>query len=270
MIILGVGTIAYLVLATAAMAVVGGISLWRAGPIGRTSLAMVGATVVMSGWFLSGVHRSDSWLHGRYIEAVAAPLVAVGVVRLASVTRRWVAALGGLIVAAGLFSAWAGPGDNWSRPRSPVMMLGVEPGGAPFGAVRFEPGAAALVAAAVLVLFWVVARRRPRLLPVVIVPVLVLASMSVIRTLDDLYEGNTSAAATLVLADEAVAKLAVDPAVGSGAWIAVAWQVGLEDVVVGPIDQTVTHLLLPADAVAPEGAEEIGTVGDAVLVRLAG
>ena len=270
MIILGVGTIAYLVLATAAIAIVGGISLWRGGVVGRTSLAAVGATVVMSGWFLTGVPRADRWLHGRYIEAVAAPLVAAGVARLTSLTPRRMAAVAGLIVAAGLFAAWAGPGDNWSRPRSPVMMLGVEPGGAPFGAARFEPGAAALVAAAVFTLFWIVARRRPGLLLLVMVAVLVIASMSTVRTLDKLYSGSVAADARLVLADENVATLAIDPAVASGAWIAVAWQVGLEYAVVGSTEPDVTHLLLPVDEVGPVGAGEIGTVGPAVLYRLAG
>jgi hypothetical protein len=268
MIVLGTGTIAYLVLATAAIAVIGGISLWRSGLIGRTSLAALGATVVMSGWFLIGVPRADKWLHGRYIEAVAAPLIAAGVACLTSLTPRRMAAMSGLIVAAGLFAAWAGPGDNWSRPRSPVMMLGVEPGGAPFGAVRFEPGAAALTAAVVLALFWVVARRRPKLLPLVMAPVLVVASMSNLRTLDKLHAGSVAAAAASVLADEDVTTLAIDPAVASGAWIAVAWEVGLDDVVVGSAEPDVSHMLLPAVAAGPIGAAEVGTVGDAILYRL--
>jgi hypothetical protein len=272
MALLGAGTVAYLMLATAALAVVGGVVLWRTGLVGRTSLAMIGATVAMAGWFLIGVPRADKWLHGRYVEAVAAPVVAVGVARLACVDRRWIAGLGGSIVAAGLLTAWSGPGDNWWRPRSPVMMLGVEPAGAPFGTDRFEPGAAASVALVVLVGWWLVARHRPRWLAVAVAPVLVVASLSGLRTLDELYLPSAGAQADAAIdsahLDTDEMRVAIDPAVSASAWIAVGWSAGFDATLVGPPDADTTLLLLPAGTAGPVGATEVAAVADAVLYRL--
>jgi hypothetical protein len=240
--------------------------------VGRASLAMIGTTMAMAGWFLIGVPRADKWLHGRYVEAVAAPVVAVGVARLASIDRRWIAGLGGSIVAAGVLAAWSGPGDNWWRPRSPVMMLGVEPAGAPFGTDRFEPGAAAAVALVVVVMWWLVARHRPRWLAVAVAPVLVVASLSGLRTLDELYPPSAGAEADAALDSANLAvdeiRVAIDPAVSASPWTAMAWRIGFDATVVGPADAETTLVLLPADTTGPVGATEVAAVADAVLSRL--
>jgi hypothetical protein len=274
MIVLGLGSVAYLILATAGLVIIGGVALWRAGVVGRTSLAVLGATVAMAGWFLTGVPRADKWLHGRYVEAVAAPLVAVGIVRLTTLDWKRVVALGGAIVTAGVFAAWAGPGDNWAHPRSPVMMLGVEPGGAPFGADHFEPGAAAFVALLVLVLWWVLARRQIGAAALGMAVVLGIGAWSGIRTLDDLYASSVAAEAEAAVAglersgDDA--KLAIDTSVPGSTWIAVAWRFGLDESEAGIIPPDAAYRLTAAEAPAPPGGEEVATLPGAVLYRLGG
>ena len=268
MLMLGTGTVAYLLMATAAVAFVGAWAWWRQGLVGRVAVAMVAATVVMAAWFLTGIPRGDKWLHGRYVEAVAAPLVALGIVHLARVERRWLAGLAGAIAVAGVWAAWAGPGDNWSRPRSPVMMLGVEAAGAPFGAPRFEPGAAASVAIVALVVLWLLARYRPLAMVVALIGLLTLASMSVEDGLDDLHAMSVAAEADALLVEVGNGEtLAVDPMVASPTWIAVAWRFGLDDVVVGPADGA-TYILVPADTEGPIGATEVGSLAGGVLYRL--
>ena len=70
MVIRGTGTVGYLVLATAGLAVIGVVVLLRSPPVGPWVFLQAVAVVVVAGWFLTGVQRADAYLHGRYIEVI--------------------------------------------------------------------------------------------------------------------------------------------------------------------------------------------------------
>ncbi len=250
----GGGTVAYLVLATAGLAVIGAVVIVNGRRGGAWYLAMVAAVVAIAGWFLTGVDRSDAYLHGRYIEVMAPLLVALGVVGLAALPRRFSLRLVvGAAVVAGIYGAWAGPGDVWTRPRSPVMMLGTEVGGAPFGGDFFEPGAATTMALLVGVAL-VLARRRIWTTAIVAAAAVTLAVFSGIEALDQLQQGSVVGQVQMALAEIEIDEIVIDTGrVPSNLAGAVAWEVGFDRVSAG-IDPGTTHLLLPSDAAGPADA----------------
>ncbi len=262
------GTLAYLVLATAALAVPGAIWLARKRGARHAVLAMTAACVATAGWFLTGAERADTWLHGRYVEVTAPVLVALGVVALGRLSRR--ACLTAVVcapTAAGIYAAWAGPGDNWENYRSPPMMFGVEPAGAPFGAEVFEPGAAAAVALAVGLAMWLGLRSRAaNWVPALFAVLAGIGVASGLASLDGHYEGRITGriAATGVDLDE-VGELHIDLASAS-AYMAsgVAWEVGLDQTTVTATENT-THVLLGPDAEPPPGASAVITFGEGTL-----
>lgn len=259
------GTVAYLVLATAGLSVVGAVMLWRDRSVGPWVLASLAGVVAVAGWFVVGVDgvsvaRADAHLHGRYIEVFAPVLVAFGVVGVGRVNR-WVAigAVTAAPVAAGFFGAWAGPGDNWARPRSPVMMLGVEAGGAPFGSDIFEPGAAALVAVAVGGGFWLAARapaRRDLAIAAVGLAACGIGTASALESLDQLYEPAAAATVEAALGEveDEIGEVAIEVGrVQANLNSAVVWEVGFDRTTAEVTPET-THLLLAEGAVGPEGS----------------
>ena len=264
------GTVAYLVLATAGLALLGVVLLLRSRELRVWYLAMVGAVVLVAGWFLTGVARSDAYLHGRYIEVMAPLLVALGVIgarELAPRTAIRIVVIGSIM--AGIYGAWAGPGDNWARPRSPVMMLGTEVSGAPFGGNFFEPGAAASVAAIVGIAVIVASRRRPPILPVVAAMVVAVAVWSGIEALDQLQESSVVGQVQLALVDVEIERIVIDvERVPSNLAGAVAWEVGL-DHASSEIGIGTSHLLLPADASAPPNATLVAEFGGGSIWALA-
>lgn len=261
------GSSAYLILASAGIAALGVVTLWRSGPIGRTTDIVLVSTVLVAGWFLTGVERSDAYLHGRYVEVVAPVVVAAGIVGARRLSLKSVAKwLIPGVVAAGVVGAWAGPGNNWLRPRSPMMMFGVEIGGAPFGSPVFEPGAAASVAIVVGVLVLVsLTRAGPVLAGVVMAAFVALGVLSGLDGLTSLYEGSGAQRAEVALDGVEVGRLWVDienvPASVSGA---VAWNVGLDSVTT-TLDGGATHWLLSSDALVPDGTTLIVEMGGATL-----
>ncbi len=258
----GGGTLAYLVLATAGLAVVGLLVLARHRGAAITYAAMVAGTVAVSGWFLVGVGRADAYLHGRYIEVLAPLLVALGVVGLARLPWRVSASvIAGSVVVAGLYGAWAGPGNNWATSRTPVMMLGTEVGGAPFGQSVFEPGAAAAVGLLAGLLLLAAARGRVAELPLVTAVIVAIAVMSGTEAIDSLRDNSTVGEVQVALAEVEIERLVIDERVPSTLAGAVAWEVGF-DHASREISIDMTHLLLPPEATAPAGAE--------IVVELAG
>ena len=250
------GTVAYLVLATAGIAVVGLVVLGRNRVIGPWALATLAAVIVVAGWFLTGVDRADAHLHGRYIEVYAPIAVALGVIGMRELGSRFVAALlVGPPIIAGLYGAWAGPGNNWNQSRSPVMMLGTEAGGAPFGNDVFEPGAAALVALVVGGLFLATVRQRePWLFLVVALPVLALGIASSLEAVDQLYDGAVAGEVSEGLEGVEIDQIVIVGAVAPNLGGAVAWEVGIDSASTEIRPET-SHLLLPVDAIPPPGAE---------------
>ena len=264
-----VGTVAYLLLATAGLVVLGAMVLVRHRVVAATYLGMIVAVVAVAGWFLTGVDRSDAYLHGRYIEVMAPLLVALGVVAARELPRRLTNRLvvGGVVVA-GLYGAWAGPGDNWARPRSPVMMLGTEVSGAPFGGDFFEPGAAASVAVVVGLAIVAAARRRTWAAPAVAAPLIAVAVLSGIAALDSLQEGSVVGHVQVALAGQRIDELVIDTErVPGNIAAAVAWEVGL-DHASREIGIDTTHLLLPGDARPPPGATAVAELGSTTLWAL--
>ncbi len=274
------GTVAYLTLATAGLAVVGAVTLWRVRPIGPWVIAALAGIVAVAGWFLVGVDRfgdgiprADAHLHGRYIEVFAPVLVAFGVAGLRR-ANRWVAigALAGAPVVAGVWGAWAGAGDNWAKPRSPVMMLGVEAGGAPFGNDVFEPGAAASVAILVGVAFWLATRarrpnRRDRAFAAIGLVACGIGTASALESLDQLYDVAVAAQVETTFEELEVGEVAVDIGrVGPNVVAAIAWEIGFENVSteVGP---ETTHRLT-APTTTPDLADPVAEVGGATLWEL--
>lgn len=255
MVVLGGGTLAYLVLATAGLAVLGAAVLVQRGELRVWYPMMTMAVVAVAGWFLTGVNRADAFLHGRYIEVMAPLLVALGVIGAATFPTKWaLRAVFGAAVIAGLYGAWAGPGNNWVRPRSPVMMLGTEVGGAPFGGNFFEPGAAATVAVVVGMAFVGAAAYRHWAAGAVAAVAIAVGVWSGTVALDDLQSnsamGQTQATLDMVVID----RIAIDiERIPPGVAAAIAWEVGLDRTVLDVDDQT-THVVLPVGVVPPAGA----------------
>lgn len=271
----GTGTVAYLVLATAGFAVIGLVLLLRSPPVGPWVVVAGLAVVVVGGWFLTGVGRSDAYLHGRYIEVLAPTLVTLGVI--GSTRMRAVPAALAMtvaIVVSGAWGAWAGAGDNWGGARSPVMMLGVEAAGAPFGNDVFEPGAAAAAALlAAVVLLTAFRRSQPWLGCCLALAVLSLGTASDLEALDQLFATATLSTVQEALEDVEISEVVVDTAgLSPNLTGAVAWEVGFDHTStgVGPdqISPDASHLLLRADAAAPPGAEFVTDVGAAKLWAL--
>lgn len=268
------GTVAYLGLATAGLAVIGAIVLWRSRSLRVPYLTMLVAVVAASGWFLTGVGRSDAYLHGRYIEVMAPLLVALGVVGIREITADLTLRIAGIsIVIAGLYGAWAGPGDNWSRPRSPVMMLGTEVGGAPFGGDVFEPGAATTVAIVAGALLIVTARAHAGragiwMLAATASAVIALGVLSGLAALDSLHQGSAMGQVEVALAEVEITGLAIDTdRVPTNVAGAAAWTVGF-DRVTGGIGEDTSHVLWPSDAPAPPDSTLVVELGPASLWSL--
>ena len=272
MLVRGTGTVGYLVLATAGLAVIGVVVLLRSPPVGPWVFLGGLAVVVVAGWFLTGVVRADAYLHGRYIDVLAPTLVALGIIGIARMRVVWAGlAMAASIVISGIWGAWAGPGDNWSEARSPVMMLGTEAGGAPFGNDVFEPGAAAFVALAVgAVLLMAFRQPQPWMGFGLALVILALGTASDLEALDQLFETAALSTVQEALDDVEISHIAVDTAGLSPNLIgAVAWEVGFDNTSIetgaDEIGPDTSHLLLRADAPAPPGAEFITDVGDGKL-----
>lgn len=263
----GLGAVAYIVLAGTGIAVWGIAVSARSRPHGWYALAVGIAVLVVAAWFLTGVPRADKWLHGRYVEVMAPVAVAVGVAHLHQLRSRWAAVL--LIAepaAAGLVAAWNGPGDTWASARSPVMMLGVEVGGAPYGNDIFEPGAAAAVAVVVGVSAWALARWRIEAAGAFLVLACVWGAHSGLETLDQLYEFTASGEVDERLDPELeVGELFVDVAsVSPNLTNALAWEVGFDRTVIAFSPQT-THVLLPSAATPPGGSTLVAEFSQGTL-----
>ncbi len=251
------GTAAYLTLAGTGILLIGLVMTARRPVVGPALLGMLAGTVAVAGWFLTGVGRSDAWLHGRYVEVFAPLLLALGFASLKHLS--WKPAMGlvvGAPIVAGLIAAWAGPGNNWNTPRSPVMMLGVEVSGAPFGSSFFEPGAAASVSIVVgLVLWWLWKLGRSAAATVALAGMVALGVASGLEGLQQLHDGNISGQTAGVFDDsDAVGELYVDSArVSPNLIAALAWEVGF-DRTVDSLTPESTHLLLPPEAQPPAGS----------------
>lgn len=253
------GTVAYLVIATAGLAVLGAIVLVRRPAVASVMVALGVGVVAVAGWFLTGVERSDAWLHGRYIEILAPPLVALGVVGAARLPWRLTAGVvAGSGVIAGFYGAWAGPGNNWNTPRSPVMMLGTEISGAPWGGNFFEPGAAASTGTVVGLALIAAFRWREAAARALATLAITVGVLSGLVALDDLQEGSVVGQVQASAVGEAdVEEIAIDTdRVPSNLAAAVAYEVGLDRARAETGPQT-THLLLAADFVPPTGAVAI-------------
>jgi len=257
----GGGTLAYLVLATGGLAVLGAVHLLRHRD-GRWILLAGAAVLIVASWFLTGVPRSDKWLHGRYIEVAAPVLVTFGLAMLASLpTRRALMTLGLLPVLAGVFAAWNGPGNVWTTSRSPVMMLGVEVSGAPYRANLFNPTLAATVAVVVGMLVWLLARYVGGNVAVLaFLAVCLIGARSGLAKLDSLYDRTPFGEIEMTLPEsEQVTELYVDPGVVSANLTnSLAWKVGFDRTVLTPSDQT-THMLIPGN-IRPERVEALVTL----------
>jgi hypothetical protein len=256
MVVHGGGTVAYLMLATGGLAALGLVFLVRRRlAVGLAAVAVLGSIMAVAGWFLTGVGRSDAYLHGRYIEVAAPLLVALGVIAAKELPWRLVVTvISTSVVLSGFYGAWAGPGNNWQRPRSPVMMLGTEVSGAPFGGNFFEPGAAASMALLVGLLVIAAARIRPGAALLVMTATLAVAIPSGIAALDSLQENSVVGAVQLALSDEEIDLIVLDTElVSSNLTAAVAWEVGF-DHATEVLEIGTTHLLLPAEAASPPGA----------------
>jgi hypothetical protein len=237
---------------------------------------MLAAVMAMAGWFLTGVGRSDAYLHGRYIDVMAPLLVALGVVgvrELAPAITARIVVVGG--IGGGLYGAWAGPGDNWVRPRSPVMMLGTEVGGAPFGGDIFEPGAAATVALVVGLAFIGASRwRATAWMPALVAGgAITLGVWSGLAALDSLQRDSVMGQVQAALADVEIDRIAIDTdRVPANVAAAVAWDVGLDHASERHSsfdrDPDATHLLLASDAPAPAGGTLLVELGSSSLWEL--
>jgi len=270
MIVHAMGATAYLVLAGAGLAALGAVALWRSGPAGRAAMWSGAVTVAMAGWFLTGVGRSDAYLHGRYVEVFAPVLVSAGIVSLTRLRFSVsISAVAGTVAAAGVVAAWAGPGNNWVHQRSPVMMLGVEIAGAPFGAVEFEPGAAASVALLVG-LTMVLTMRTPRLVLTAVTAALAVSigTLSGLDGLDSLYQASIAGNVEQAFGEIHVDRLMIaDESIPPPVWDAVAWRVGFDSTTT-TFDSEVTHLLLGTEVEPPSGSVKILELVSAVLWEL--
>ncbi|MEO0493635.1 MAG: hypothetical protein AAF081_09480 [Actinomycetota bacterium] len=268
---LGVGTLSYLVIAGTGIAVWGVVRLAERRPVGWSVLVLGLAVLAIASWFITGIPRADKWFHGRYIEVMAPVVLAVGLVHLQRL--RWRMATVVLFVVpvlAGIYAAWNGPGDNWLRARSPVMMLGAEVSGAPYGSRVFEPGAAALVAIVVGLAVWGLARwRGTELAAAVLVVVSIWGAHSGDRALDNLFPGTAMGEVDAGLpTDEQIDELWVDTStVSPNLTNALAWRVGFESTSLTFTADT-THLLIPSDAQPPDGAVLVAEFTQGTLWRL--
>ncbi|MEM7143202.1 MAG: hypothetical protein AAF548_19425 [Actinomycetota bacterium] len=273
MLVHGGGTIAYLVIATAGVAVLGALVLlndrWAAATWGAVLVGIVG----VAGWFLTGVDRADAWLHGRYIEIMAPPLVALGVVAARNLPWRVaMATAAGAVIAAGLYGAWAGPGDNFgTTTRSPVMMLGTEVSGAPFGGNFFEVGAATSIGVLAGALLILAARYREEVLVIVAGALVAVAVWSGLDALDSLQQNSiVGQVQASPLDDEPIGVLVIDTdRVQPNLAAAVAYEVGL-DRASADLEPGTTHLLLPADASPPDNARLVAEFVDGSVWALGG
>jgi hypothetical protein len=190
-----------------------------------------------------------------YLMLATGGLVALGVIAAKELPWRLVVTvISTSVVLSGFYGAWAGPGNNWQRPRSPVMMLGTEVSGAPFGGNFFEPGAAASMALLVGLLVIAAARIRPGAALLVMTATLAVAIPSGIAALDSLQENSVVGAVQLALSDEEIDLIVLDTElVSSNLTAAVAWEVGF-DHATEVLEIGTTHLLLPAEAASPPGA----------------
>jgi len=267
----GIGTLTYLTLAGTGIAIVGLTVLARHRATGRQALAILGAIVAIAAWFLTGVPRADKWLHGRYIEVMAPLIVAVGVVHLREVTKRQaIVVLAAIPATSGIVAAGLGPGNNWLHPRSPVMMLGVEVSGAPFGGNSFEPGAAAAAAIVVAGLAWMLSRRAWQwAVPLWLIGVSLVGVWSGLETLDQLYDGAPSGQVNAALsAIDPVGEVYIDIGVVSpNIANAVIWEVGFDHAAID-FDKSTTHVLIPAEAAGPPESVLVAELGAANLWQL--
>lgn len=264
------GAVTYLVLAGTLVVVWGAVVLARerrAWPI----LAMGVAVLAVAAWFLTGIPRSDRWLHGRYVEVMAPIFFAVGLATLDRIRWRVALALGFALPAlGGVIAAWNGPGNTWAAARSPVMMLGVEVSGAPYAGRLFEPGAAASVAIAAGLLLWTVAKWRGIGRAAAVAILLSLWAIdSGDTTLDELYANTPAAEVAAQLPDtDAIDEVFLDIATLSPNLAnAFAWEIGFDRAVTEATSAT-THLLIPVDASPPTGSVMVAEFRDGTLWRL--
>ena len=253
---LGLGALTYVVLAGTGLALWGIVVLARSRPKGWSVLAVGLGALVVAAWFLTGVPRADKWLHGRYVEVMAPMFVAVGVAQLHRLSRRGAALLlVGVPSLAGIVAAWNGPGDTWASARSPVMMLGVEVGGAPYGSDIFEPGAAAAVAIAVGLAAWALCRWRIEAAGLLLVGASLWGVHSGLETLRQLHEFTVSGEVDEGLDPSTdISELFVDVGgVSASLTNALVWEVGFDRSVTEQTPRT-THVLLAPDATPPLGA----------------
>ena len=253
---LGLGALTYVVLAGTGLSLWGIVVLARSRPKGWSVLAVGLGVLVVAAWFLTGVPRADKWLHGRYVEVMAPIFVAVGVAQLHRLSRRGAALLlVGVPSLAGIVAAWNGPGDTWASARSPVMMLGVEVGGAPYGNDIFEPGAAAAVAIAVGLAAWGLSRWRIEAVGMLLVGASLWGVHSGLETLRQLHESTVSGEVAERLDPSTdISELFVDVGgVSTSLTNALAWEVGFDRSVTVQTPRT-THVLLAPDATPPLGA----------------
>jgi hypothetical protein len=174
-------------------------------------------------------------------------------------------------VLAGVYAAWNGPGNNWLGARSPVMMLGAEVSGAPYGSRIFEPGAAAFVAILAGLVVWRVARwRGTEIAACVFVALSLWGAHSGDRALDNLFPGTAMGEVDAGFpVEEKIGELWVDTStVSPNLTNALAWRVGF-DVTTLTFDDNTTHVLIPTDAEPPAGAELVAEFSQGSLWRLA-
>jgi len=270
---LGVGALSYLVIAGTGIAVWGVVRLGERRPVGWSVLLLGLAVLAITSWFITGIPRADKWFHGRYIEVMAPVVLAVGLANLHRLRWRVAAAvLFGVPMLAGVYAAWNGPGNTWLTPRSPVMMLGAEVSGAPYGSPIFEPGAAAFVAILAGLAVWGLARWRGTEVAAGVFVVLSLwGAHSGDRVLDTLFPSTAIGEVDAGLpVDETIGELWVDTStVSPNLTNALAWRVGFGETTL-VINEGTTHWLIPPDAEPPARAELVAQFSQGSLWRLAG
>ncbi len=273
------GAWASFVAATAGFAVVGLAEAWRR-PATRVLIPVVAVVAAEAGWFLVGIERADAWYHGRYLDVVA-PVV---VVAAAAALTHWSPGRTVLVVVsaalAGGVAAVLGSAGLWDRPRSPVMMLGVEVAGAPFGAARFSPALLTLVIV-VVALAVVATRDRHRAVAGVLVATLVAGAVSGSVVIEHLWDAALgSRVHTAVREVQRVApgsRLVVRPeGLAPGVAQAAAWENGLARTVIDTGTGTAERatgappaaaVVLSAPASVPGGAEVLASVDGSVFWR---
>ena len=266
----GLGALTYMVLAGTGLAVWGVVTLARSRPNGWPVLAVGVSILVVAAWFLTGIPRADKWLHGRYVEVMAPVLVAVGIGHLHRLRARWaVVLLFGVPALGGVVAAWNGPGNTWASARSPVMMLGVDVGGAPYGNDIFEPGAAAAVAIVVGLAAWALGQWRIEAAGLLLVATCAWGAHSGLETLDQLYERTAAGEIDERLnPDLEVGELFTDVAtVSPNLTNALAWHIGFDRSVIETSPQT-THVLVTPAATPPGGSRLVAEFSQGTLWEL--